>query len=283
MKTAVILDSGSYYYVDKIDVEGVFAIPLQIIHGQDAFLESVEISLDQVNTLLLDKQLLQTSLPSIGMIEDLFSDLKAKGYDQILAVPITTGISGTLNAMQTAATFLDLKFYAIDSYTTAWLTQIIGLHARTLLDQGMLVEDVIKSFDSIIDHSDTFVIADDLSHLSRSGRLSPLGAALGGFLRIKPVLHLNKKTKGVIDAFDKVRTMSKAIDTVIDYMKSQGVGKGYYIAIADVAVPTLREVTAEKIRLAFPDTLVRENMLISTVSVHVGIGSIAIQYGLLPQ
>lgn len=283
MKTAVILDSGSYYYVDKIDVEGVFAIPLQIIHGQDAFLESVEISLDQVNALLLDKQLLQTSLPSLGMIEDLFTDLKAQGYDQILAVPITTGISGTLNAMQSAAQFLDLKFYAIDAYTTAWLTQIIALHARALLDQGMAIDAVIHAFDDVIENSDTFVIADDLSHLSRSGRLSPLGAALGGFLRIKPILHLNKKTKGIIDAFDKVRTMSKAIDTVIDYMKTQGVGKGYYIAIADVAVPQLRESTVAKMKEAFPEAIIKENMLISTVSVHVGIGSIALQYAKLPQ
>ena len=37
------------------------------------------------------------------IIEFLSYNLKKEGYERVFAVPITTGISGTLNAMQTAS------------------------------------------------------------------------------------------------------------------------------------------------------------------------------------
>ena len=282
MKTAIILDSGSYYYVDSLNEKGIFAVPLQIINGNDTYMESLEISIEDVNKLLFEKNVLKTSLPSLGMIEDLFNNIKNDGYDSVLVIPITSGISGTLNAMRTAAEFVGLKFNSIDCFTTAWIPQIIAIDARKKLNEGMEIEDVIASYDEMISKSDTFIIADDLSHLSRSGRLSPVAAALGGFLKIKPILHLNKSTDGVIDAFSKVRTMNKAIDTLIDHMKEQGVGDGYFIGIADVGAPDLRELTVNRIKSAFPTAKIVENQLISTVSVHIGIGSIAFQYAKLP-
>ncbi len=282
MKTAIILDSGSYYYVDSLNEKGIFAVPLQIINGNDTYMESLEISIEDVNKLLFEKNVLKTSLPSLGMIEDLFNNIRKDGYDSVLVIPITSGISGTLNAMRTASEFVGLKFNSIDCFTTAWIPQIIALDARKKLNEGMDIEDVIASYDEMINKSDTFIIADDLSHLSRSGRLSPVAAALGGFLKIKPILHLNKSTNGVIDAFSKVRTMNKAIDTLIDHMKEQGVGDGYFIGIADVGAPGLRELTVNKIKSAFPTAEIVENQLISTVSVHIGIGSVAFQYAKLP-
>lgn len=282
MKTAIILDSGSYYYVDSLDEKGIYAVPLQIINGNDSYMESLEISIEAVNKLLEERKVLKTSLPSLGLIEDLFNTIKNEGYTSVLVIPITSGISGTLNSMRTASEFIGLDFYAIDSYTTAWIPQIIALDARKKLDEGMDINTVIASYDDMISNSDTFIIADDLSHLSRSGRLSPVAATLGGFLKIKPILHLNKSTNGVIDAFSKVRTMSKAIDSLIEHMKEQGVGEGYFIGIADVGAPNLRELTVNKIKTAFPMARIVENQLISTVSVHIGIGSIAFQYAKLP-
>ena len=76
MKIAVIVDSASDYYNQDIQLEGLYAIPLQIIEGEEAHLESVEISNDQVNNLMIREKELKTSLPVLGMIEDLFKNLK---------------------------------------------------------------------------------------------------------------------------------------------------------------------------------------------------------------
>lgn len=278
MKIAVIVDSGSDYYNQDIKMDGLYAIPLQIIEGDNAYLESVEISNDQVNNLMIREKTLQTSLPVLGQIEDLFKQIKNDGYESVFAVPITSGISGTLDAMRSAAMFADLEFDYIDCYTTCHVQLECAFAARTLLDKGYDIETVKARLNDSIDHSNTYIIPDDLSHLSRGGRLSPLAARLGGLLRIKPILHLDKSTKGVIDPFDKVRTMTKAIDTVIEDMKKQGVDETYMITLAEVNAPENFEKTTAKLQETFPDSDLALIQLISTVSVHVGIGSIALQY-----
>lgn len=283
MKTAVVIDSGSNYYNESINMEGLFAIPLQIIHGDNAFLETVTISVDEVNALLSKNEMLQTSLPVLVKIEELFREIKNQGYDNILAIPITSGISGTIDAFYTAAQFVGIDIEIIDCYTTAWIELELGIAARTLLDAGHSIATIRERFNESIRHSDTFIIPDDLGHLARGGRLSPLAAKLGGFLKIKPILHLNESTKGVIDPFDKVRTMSKAIDTVIDTMKQEGVGKGYLIVLANVVAHDLAESTLTKLKEAFPEAIFINEKLVPTVSVHVGIGSIALQYMKLPK
>ncbi len=278
MKIAVVLDSGSDYYNQNITMEGLFAIPLQIIHDDEAFDESIEITNTQVNALIQREKKLTTSLPPLGKIEELFQKIKDEGFDKIFAVPITAGISGTLGAMQMAAMAVVIDFEAFDCFTTMHIELECAIAARKLLDQGHSLELVKERLNEAVDHSNTFIIPDDLDHLSRGGRLSPLAAKLGGLLRIKPILHLNRQTKGVIDPFDKVRTMSKAIDTVIEEMASKGVNEDYFITVVDVSAPHELEKTVDKMRARFPNTEIRVTQLISTVSVHVGIGTIAIEY-----
>ena len=278
MKIAVVLDSGSGYYNQNLKMEGLYAVPLQIIVEDEGFRESVEISEDQVNSLMQREKPLRTSLPLLGDIEDLFAQIKADGYDTIFAVAITEGISGTLNAMRLAADASDLNFIPYDCYTTMYIELDCAIAARTLFDKGATVELVKERLDEAVNHSSTFIVPNNLNHLAKGGRLSPLAAKLGGLLRIKPILFLGPSTKGVIDPFDKVRTMSKALSTVIEAMKDKGIDETYTIAVVDVNAPDDLDHTVNLIKETFPTTALRVSQLISTVSVHVGLGTIAFQY-----
>ena len=278
MKVAVLVDSGSDYYNQDIEMEGLFAIPLQIIEGTHAYQESIEITNDQVNNLMIRGKMLQTSLPALGEIEDLFKRIKADGYDLVFAVPITSGISGTLDAMRSAALFAEIPFDYVDCFTAMHIELECALGARKLFNKGYDITEVKKRLNDAIEKSNTYIIPNDLEHLSRGGRLSPLAAKLGGLLKIKPILHLDKSTNGVIDPFAKVRTMNKAIDTVLEDMVKAGVDETYQITLVDVNAPDELEKTQAKMEAQFPNSDLTVTQLISTVSVHVGIGTIAFQY-----
>ena len=278
MKIAVVVDSASDYFNQEIRMEGLFAIPLQIINGDESFKESVEITNDQVNSLMQRGKLLKTSLPVLGELEVLFQDIKDQGYTHIFATPITTGISGTLDTMRIAANSVDIPFDAFDCYTAMLIELECAFAARKLFDKGYDIAEVKKRLNEAVLKSDTFIVPNDLDHLSRGGRLSPLAAKLGGLLKSKPILHLNHLSEGVIDPFDKVRTMSKAIDLVIKEMEAQGVDETYHITLVDVNNPNERDKTEEKLRTTFPNSELTVTQLISTVSVHVGIGTLAFQY-----
>ena len=62
--------------------------------------------------------LLYTS-PSLGKIEELFQGLKQQGYEQIFAVPICSGLSGTINAMEMIAQQQGIAFDYVDCHVTA--------------------------------------------------------------------------------------------------------------------------------------------------------------------
>lgn len=126
--------------------------------------------------------------------------------------------------------------------------------------------------------TDTLLLPDDLQHLKRSGRLTPLAATLGGLLKIKPILQINEHTKGKIDVAGKVRTMSKAMDTVIERMKQAGVDRRYSVTVAHADAPEAAEAYRRKIEAAIEGVQVNVIKLVSVVGVHTGRGCQALQY-----
>lgn len=278
MKTAVVIDSGSNYYNEDMNVEGLYAIPLQIIEGEKTYLESIEISNEEVNKKMQEGIRLKTSLPIIGNIEKLFKTILDDGYDRIFAVPITSGISGTLEAMATAAKMLEIPFDYIDCYTTMHIQLYCSLKAIELFNKDEDLNSVKTQIKEIVDHSNTFIIPDDLDHLSAGGRLSPMAAKLGGLLRIKPILHLDKSTNGVIEPFDKVRTMKRSLQRVVKAFEEENVDDTYKITVTDVDNDKDAKKIIELIKEKFPNIEITRRSLISTVSAHVGPGSIALQY-----
>lgn len=279
MKVAVVTDSGSNIYAQKIEMEGLFKLPLQISDGDKTYLEGEEIDSKSVYDLIHEGKLLKTSLPPLGRIEELFEQLKKEGYELIFGVPICSGLSGTINAMRTAATNVGINFDYIDCYSTASNELYLATMARKMFDKGMDKEEIKKKLLASAEDSVTYIIPNDLNHLARGGRLTPVAAALGGLLKIKPILKVAKDTEGKIDAYSKVRTMSKAQDIVIETLKDvHHVDENCLICIADVDDKEGSAKYYEKMRDAFPNTEIFCVDLISTVGVHTGIGCLGIQY-----
>ena len=97
-------------------------------------------------------------------------------------------------------------------------------------------------------------------------------------LKIKPILQINEHTKGKIDVAGKVRTMSKAMDTVIERMKQAGVDRRYSVTVAHADAPEAAAVYRRKIEAAIEGVQVNVIKLVSVVGVHTGRGCQALQY-----
>jgi DegV family protein with EDD domain len=276
MKIAVVTDSGSNIYHQGIEMEGLFKLPLQITDGVNTYLEGETITIDQTYQLISEKKTLMTSLPPLGRIEELFETLK-EHYDGIFAVPICPGLSGTLGAMQSAAMTVGIPFDFIDCYSIASNELHLAISARKMFDAGKTVKQVRETLQAAAEDSVTLVIADDLPHLARNGRVTPLAASIGGLFKIKPVLIVNKGTAGKIDVLEKVRTMPKALESIIDYFKKMGVDEHHLICVAHVwAEETGRELLG-RIEAEFPTSEVFFVPLISTVGVNTGLGCVGCQ------
>ncbi len=276
MKIAVVTDSGSNIYHQGIEMEGLYKLPLQITDGVETYLEGETITIDQTYQLISEKKKLMTSLPPLGRIEELFETLKGQ-YDGIFAVPICAGLSGTLGAMQSAAMTVGIPFDFIDCYSTASNELHLAISARKMFDEGKTTKQVRETLQAAAEDSVTIIIADDLPHLARNGRVTPMAATIGGLFKIKPVLIVNKETNGKIDVLEKVRTMPKAFDSIIDYFKKMGVDEHHLVCVAHVWAEEAGKDLLGRIKQEFPTTEVFFVPLISTVGVNTGLGCVGCQ------
>lgn len=278
MKIAFVSDSGTGKDVATLAQDKIFSVPLQVSDGNENFHDLEEISIDQVYDRMKQGHMLTTSLPALGKIEDLFQALKDQGYEMIFAVPICTGLSGTINAMRMSAETIGLAFAYVDCHVTAVVQEYMIKYAKQLYEEGHSIEEIKETLEEIVHHTNTLLLPDDLQHLKRGGRLTPLAATLGGLLKIKPILQINEKTSGKIDVLDKVRTMHKAMDKAIEMMKQDGVDHTYDITVAHADDEEEGLILQEKLKAAFPDADHHIIKLVSVVGIHTGRGCQAIQY-----
>lgn len=278
MKIAFVSDSGTGKDVKTLALDGIYSVPLQVSDGNENFHDLEEISLDEVYTRMREGHMLATSLPALGKIEELFQQLKEQGYEMVFAVPICTGLSGTMNAMRMSAETIGLAFDYVDCHVTAVVQEYMIKCAKKLSEEGKPLDEIKQTLEAIVHTTNTLLLPDDLQHLKRGGRLTPLAAALGGLLKIKPILQINEKTSGKIDVLDKVRTMHKAMDKAIEMMKQDGVDHTYSITVAHADDEAEGIVLQDKLKAAFPDAEHHMIKLVSVVGVHTGRGCQAIQY-----
>ena len=277
MKVAFVTDSGSGKSVEEWKKEGIFSLPLQIEVDGKCYEEFETIQISDIIRDLHNQKIMKTSLPKLGEIEDMFEDIKQQGYDLIFTVPICSGLSSTLNTMEMAANTVGIDFVGVDCYSTAVVQTYMIHRAKELYEAGQTVEQITNVLKEMAKSCKTLLLCDDLQHMKRGGRLTPMAAALGGLLKIKPILYLEESTNGRVDVFDKVRTMKKAESRVIDYLLESGVDKGYKLVLAHVDALEEAKEYAARIEEKIEGSRVEIIDLVSTVSVHTGLGCLALQ------
>lgn len=279
MKIAYITDSGTGFSIDEMARKQIFSLPLQIsVNGKNYFdLEQISVA-DIINNLKLDVNM-TTSLPSLGLIEDLFDKLKEEGFEKVIAVPICSGLSGTMNALYLAAQNHAMPITCIDTYVTAYVEEYcIEYLRKRITDENVEETQAIKEVNEIIDSCDTLLIPTDLKHLSKSGRLTPFAYRIASLLNIKPILRISKETNGKIDVIDKVRTFKRALQKALNIMMERIDSEDYIIHIVHVDAYGDALTFKEAVTKAFPNNEITIDALCSPVAIHTGLGCIAIQY-----
>ena len=150
--------------------------------------------------------------------------------------------------------------------------------AKKLVDKGLEAQDIVKRLQESIDQSNTLIIPDDLQHLKRGGRLTPLAAALGGLLKIKPILQLNKASEGKIDVYEKVRTLSKAQQNAVSKFVDMQLDDSYELTVLHADSHEEGEKLQKLMQESFPNAPLYFGPICAVISCHTGIGCLGIQY-----
>ncbi|MDE6476256.1 MAG: DegV family protein [Erysipelotrichaceae bacterium] len=278
MKIAVLTDSGSGLTKKDTDALGIFYLSLQVICNGNEYLDGLNITTQEVYDFLHEGVMPTTSMPTMGSIEELLKEIKAQGYDEVIAVPITSGLSSTSEVLATVAKQMEMPVHIVETYTTCNIQKYIATSAKQLVDKGFTTQEILERLKESIQQSNTLIIPDDLQHLKRGGRLTPLAAALGGLLKIKPVLQLNQISNGKIDVFAKVRTMSKAQQQAVEEFAKASLDDAYELTVLHADAKEEGEQLRQKMQESFPTSPLYFGLISAVISCHTGIGCLGIQY-----
>lgn len=161
-----------------------------------------------------------TSQPSLGEMMRIYEQLAQEGYEAIISIHITAGISGfvtTLLANQEDLSPIPLTI--VDSLSTSLPMGVMVDRAVALANAEVSVEAIINELNIMKEVQHIYLVVDDLHHLVRTGRLSNGTALLGSLLKIKPILEFDEDGKIVL--FKKVRTAKKAYKEAMQLIQDE--------------------------------------------------------------
>ena len=128
-------------------------------------------------------------------------------YDEIVHIPMSSGLSGSCQTAMMLAEDYDGKVEVVNNQRISVTQRQSALDAKELAAKGMCAAEIKEKLEAVKFDSSIYITLDTLKYLKKGGRITPAAAALGTLLRLKPVLTVQGEK---LDAFAKARTMKQA-------------------------------------------------------------------------
>ena len=207
MKTAVMTDSNSGITPEEGKKIGIYSLPMPVIIEGDVFYEGKNITQEEYYGAMTSGKNVTTSQPSPGDVMDMWDGILKEGYEQVVYIPMSSGLSASCHAAIQLSEEYDGKVQVVDDHRISVTMRESVLEAKWMANQGMTAEEIKKKLEENAYNSSIYIAVDTLEYLKKGGRVTVAGAAIGAVLNIKPVLTIQGEK---LDAFTKVRGMKKA-------------------------------------------------------------------------
>ncbi len=212
-KIAVVTDSSAYIPVELLKGLDIHVIPLWLIWDEDRLLDGIDIQPQAFYERLRTSKSLPTSSQPSAKEFELFFQKCGKDCDAVVAVLVSTKISGTIDCAQAALNEIsDLPIQIVDSCFSSMGLGFVVLAAARAAAAGKSIEEVVLAAERMRDDVRLLFVVDTLEYLHRGGRIGGAKRLFGTVLQIKPILHFED---GLIQPHSQARTRKKAIEQML--------------------------------------------------------------------
>lgn len=275
-KIAILVDSGCDVPPAFRDSYNMYVAPLTIIYKDAEYRDGIDIHPQDVFDRF-SQEIPSTSLPSPAAAEELFKQIKADGYEKVLVISISSGLSGTFQMMSSFGPSPEgLEAYYVDTKNIGIGSGLIAMRAGELVDQGLPFEEVSRQVDLAVGNTKVFFCVATLEYLMKGGRIGLVAGMAGMLLDVKPVISCNED--GIYYTVAKARGRDKSLKLALDKAVEFAEGaKGYKIAVVQGAAEAEAKTLMAAMKERLPDyTHAVEEQLTPVLVVHTGPGLIGI-------
>lgn len=283
-KIAVLVDSTAYMTDELKKNENLRVVYLSTTVNGVTRRELVDITLDEYKVNLTEQANSHptTSQPAIGEVVKVLEDLKDEGYTDVIAIALSSGISGTFSSYSVASLMVPgITVHPFDSEVSCQAEAFYVVKCLKSISEGKNSKEIIKDLNDMKKVSKAYFVVDDLSNLQRGGRLNGAQAMLGTLLQVKPILHFEEK---VIVPFQKIRTYKKAVSRIyelFDEFYQQNKGENIHVCVIGVKAEDKLDELEQFVRENYPDVIITKGEIGPVIATHLGLGAIALGWTII--
>ena len=279
MKIAIVTDSNSGITQRQAEQEGIFVVPMPFMINGQTYYEDIDLTQEQFYEKLAEGADISTSQPTPESVTGLWDRLLEE-YDQIVHIPMSSGLSGSCQTAMMLAQDYEGKVFVVNNHRISVTQRQSALDAKRLAEEGKTGEEIASLLYETRYDSSIYITVDTLKYLKKGGRVTPAAAALGTLLRIKPVLTIQGEK---LDAFAKARTMKQAKTIMLSALKkdleerfSDGEARHSFLQIAHTANFDAAVELKQELAELYPGAPIHADPLSLSVACHIGPGALAV-------
>jgi DegV family protein with EDD domain len=271
-KIGLVVDSTFYLPKEYLEKHDIRVVPLNIIDGDETFKET-EIDNDFIFSRQGENAKLTSSQPSPSEFLTAYEEAFKDGYDKVLVLCLSKGLSGTYQSAILAKNMLKKPEDVIvfDGENAAYGNELLTLKLVELLEAKTPLDTIISNMNEIFKRTELMFTVENLFFLQKGGRLSKTQALLGTVLRVKPVIKL---VEGKLKLYHKERTHKKLYDFFISEITKDPFnadGRKLHVRIIQVQSEDSLTQLVELIKQNFKDAdITIQDYLGPVFSLHVG-------------
>lgn len=278
-RVAILTDSNSGISQEEAKEKGLYVLPTPFYINDEIFYEGVDLTVEEFFAKQAAGADMKTSMPVVGDLIDRWESLLEE-YDEIVYIPLSSGLSGSCNTAMMMAEDYDGKVQVVNNQRISVTMKISVYDAKRLADAGKSAAEIKEILEDTKFESTIYIMVDTLEYLKKGGRITPAAAAIGSMLKIKPVLQIRGEK---LDSFAKARTIKQAKQIMMDAIAkdmaeewNDPTGENTIIAMAhtqnEEEILKFKEEALER----WPNHDIFVDPLSLVVSTHIGPGALAI-------
>ena len=277
-KVAIVTDSNSGITQKRGEELGIYVLPMPFFIDGELYLEDITLSQEQFYEKLGADSEISTSQPSPGDVMDLWDKL-LEDYDEIVCIPMSSGLSSTCETALSLAQDYDEKVQVVNNQRISVTQEQSVYDSIKLRDEGKSAAEIRQVLEKEKMQASIYITVDTLKYLKKGGRITPAAAAIGTVLNLKPVLQIQGEK---LDAFAKVRGWKAAKKTMLNAIEKDLTDRFADVKdqmVLGMAYTCSKEEADEwknEIQTRFPDYELVEGPLSLSIACHIGPGAMAI-------
>ncbi|MPM80155.1 Protein DegV [bioreactor metagenome] len=218
-KIALIVDSACDLSLETLNERNIKLLPLRISYSDKEYKDKIDISADEIYNNL-EKEVPKTSLPSAEIMEEILMSLEDEGYTHVIAITISSGLSGTFNSIRLALEdHPKLTSYVFDTKILAMPEGIMALEVSDLINSGKNFEEIVSAIPKIRKSISGYFTINTLEYLKKGGRIGKISGTIGEMLNLKPVVSVDDD--GVYYTVCKARGRKQSILKLTNILKDE--------------------------------------------------------------